>query len=349
MMSQNVQQFGPVTLARARSAADLKRLLRDPWLEADRIIIKPNWAGTDLGVFTDSDTLRMLLEVLDSEIIIAEAYQINRTTVEKSGDIRFSVEGKERNWHWLLKGGWRWVQRNPSWDWFREKGLWDQIRTMDKWFLDEYGFTDLFNEFGVEYINVTEEVWQGRTIDPQQVKKTVEAKFSPVFTDKLYGCVPRKLFDLRGSTFVSFAKVKHYASFTLKNVFGLIPDPLRAWWHGPKNERFDQSINDVNKIYASLFNMYGICEALRYTAVSHPEGEFGEPRMKYNVAKDLGIVSFGRHLVSVDAALFSLLGLDPQKIEYLKLGEEAFGSFDRTIVETARISTGDWFAFRVPF
>ncbi len=29
-MSQNVQQFGSVTLARARSAADLKRLLRDP-------------------------------------------------------------------------------------------------------------------------------------------------------------------------------------------------------------------------------------------------------------------------------------------------------------------------------
>lgn len=348
-MSQNMQQFGPVTLARDRSVADLKRLLRDPWFETDKIIIKPNWVGTDLGLFTDSKTLRMLLEALDSRIVIAEAYQIHRITAEKSRSIRFSVEGKERTWHWLLKGGWGWVQRNPHWNWFQEKGLWNQIRKIDKWFLDEYGFTDLFDEFGVEYVNVTEEVWQGRTADPQKIKKAVEAKFSPVFTDKLYGCVPKQLFDLQGVTFVSFAKVKQYATFTLKNIFGLIPDPLRAWWHGPKNERFDRSVTDINKIYASLFNVYGICEALRYTAVSHPEGKFGEPRMKFNVAKDLGILSFGRHLVSVDAILFSLLGLDPQKIKYIKLGEDVFGAFDRSDVETVKSSAGDWFSFRVPF
>jgi hypothetical protein len=91
--------------------------------------------------------------------------------------------------------------------------------------MDKYGFTDLFNEFGVEYINVTEEAWQGRIANPQQVWKAVEAKFSPVFTAKLYGCVPKKRFDLQGSTCVSVAKVKHYASFTLKDVLGLVPDP----------------------------------------------------------------------------------------------------------------------------
>jgi hypothetical protein len=41
-MSGNVQKFGSVTLARARSSADLKRLLKDPWLKTDTIIIKPN-------------------------------------------------------------------------------------------------------------------------------------------------------------------------------------------------------------------------------------------------------------------------------------------------------------------
>jgi hypothetical protein len=113
-MSQTVQQFGPVTLARARSAVELKRLPKRS-LARSRQGDHQTRAGTALGTFTDSDTLRMLLGVLDSKIIITEAYQINRTTVTQSDNIRFSVEGKERSWHWLLKGGWGWVQRNPCW------------------------------------------------------------------------------------------------------------------------------------------------------------------------------------------------------------------------------------------
>ena len=213
----------------------------------------------------------------------------------------------------------------------------------------QYGFTDLFNEFGVEYVNVTEEIWQGRTADAQEIKETVETRFDPVFVDKLYSYVPQRLCDLRGATLISFAKVKHYATFTMKNIFGLIPDPLIAWWHGPSNKRFDKSVVDINKIYASLFNVYGICEALRYAAVNHPEGEFGEQGMRYNVAKDLGVLAFGRHLVSVDAILFSLLGLDPEKIGYLKLGEEAFGAYERGHVEVAKASAANWFSFCVPF
>ncbi|HKZ94450.1 MAG TPA: hypothetical protein VJ249_07720 [Candidatus Bathyarchaeia archaeon] len=41
-MSRNKQQFGSVKLARARNAADLKRIFKDPWLKTDTVIIKPN-------------------------------------------------------------------------------------------------------------------------------------------------------------------------------------------------------------------------------------------------------------------------------------------------------------------
>jgi len=47
--------------------------------------------------------------------------------------------------------------------------------------------------------------------------------------EELNSMMPKKLYDLRGSTFISFAKLKHYPTFTIKNLFGMIPDPLRPW------------------------------------------------------------------------------------------------------------------------
>lgn len=349
IMSRIKQQFGSVTLGRARNAASLKRLLNDPWLKANTVIIKPNWVQANPGLFTDASTLRLLFETLDSKIVVTEGYQIHRMLSEREVGMKFTVKGKDVDWKWLMRGeGWKWLTEQENWDWFRNTGQWDYLRKQDKSFLEENGFTDLFKEYNAKYVNVTEEVWQGRIASVPEVKKTVETKFAPVFADKLYGYVPQKLYKLRGTTLISFAKVKHYASFTMKNLFGLIPDPARAWWHGPSNKRFDKSLVDINKIYTSLFNVFGFCEALRCTPVSHAQGEFGESGMRYNVVRDLGIVAFGRHLVSLDATLFSLLGLDPGKIGFLKLGEEAFGAYEKGHVEAARASATDWFSFQVP-
>lgn len=43
----------------------------------------------------------------------------------------------------------------------------------------------------------------------------------------------------------------------------MIPDPLRSWWHGTGNRLIAQSILDVNKVYPSMFDMFGICEAIK--------------------------------------------------------------------------------------
>ena len=219
---------------------------------------------------------------------------------------------------------------------------------MDKAFRDEHGFTDLFNEFNVSYVNVTDEVWSERIADPAEVERSVETRFKPVKKDKLYSMVPKKLYDLRGSTFISLAKLKAYASFTIKNLFGMIPDPLRPWWHGPKNSRIATSIVDINKVYHSLFNVYGICEALSTTAVPHPEGKFeGTYTGKYNIVDGLGVVAFGRDPVSLDAILLNLtdrwiMVTDKVNRAPVDLAEEEFGAYDRETLEESKMRVGNW-------
>ena len=333
-MPRNLQQFGSVTVSRARTSADLRQLLKDPWLKTDVFIVKPNWFSPHPANFTDVETLRVLLEALDSRIIVTEAYSMER----QDGSMKFTVDGEEVDW--------RWIMNHPDWDWIKKEGRWDEMRKQDKWFLDEFGFTDLFSEHGVEYVNVTEEVWQGRTANVGKIKKAVETSFAPVFREELYSYVPQRLYDLLGATFVSFGKVKGirgtFPSLTMKNLFGLIPDPLRSWWHGPNDEWLGSSIVDINKIYAALFKVYGVCEALRYATVSDSKGEVEVPWGSYSIAKDLGVIAFGRNLISLDAILCGLIGVDPERVSYIKLGEEVFGFYNRRHVEKAKASK-DWF------
>jgi len=340
-------RFGQTTIAKVSNSDELRQMLVDPWFKSETIVIKPNWVSTEPAGFTDSQTLRMFLEALDSRVVVTECLHIGRSMNLLKEGMSFIVEGKEVNWKWLLKGdGWNWLVESPDWDWFRKGGHWDQIRKEDKAFLDEYGFADLFKEFNVDYVNVTEEVWNGRAADSAEVKMLVESRFTPVQAERLYGMVPKKLCDLRGSTFISLARLKNYASFTMKNLFGLIPDPLRPWWHGPKNSRIARSIVDVNKVYRALFNVYGVCEALNTLAVPSSEGRFGSIYAgRYNIVEGLGLVAFGRDLMSLDAILLSLndhLMLQETNRMALEIAEQEFGSYDRDVLKESKMKVGNW-------
>lgn len=340
-------RFGSTTVAKVSGSDELRQLLVDPWFESETVVIKPNWVTTEPAGFSDSRSLRMFLEALDSHIVVTESLHINRSMNLLKDGMSFTVGGKKVNWRWLLKGeGWNWLVENSDWDWFRKGGHWEQIRKEDKAFLDEYGFSDLFKEFNVDYVNVTEEVWRGRAADPAEVKRLVESRFSPVQVERLYGMVPKKFYDLRGSTFISFARLKNSASFTLKNSFGLIADPLRSWWHGPKNSRIARSIVDVNKVYHALFNVYGICEALNTLAVPSSEGRFDDLYTgKYNIVEGVGLVAFGRNLVSLDAILLNLgdnLTLQANTRLALEVAEQEFGAYDRDLVKEAKMKIGSW-------
>ena len=93
-------------------------------------------------------------------------------------------------------------------------------------------------------------------------------------------------------------------SFTVKNFFGLLPDPLRAYWH----QWFDISLIGIIKVYASLFKVYGICEGISCIPWW---------KEKKKILKDLGILAFGRNLASVDAVLCGLMGIDVEEVSWL--------------------------------
>ncbi|KKL95592.1 hypothetical protein LCGC14_1853030 [marine sediment metagenome] len=332
-MSIPYHKFGQITIAKVSNSDELKQIMVDPWLKSETIIIKPNWVSAAPAAFIDSKTMRMMLEALDSHIVVTESHTHSFNLLEEG--MSFTIRDKNINWKWFTKDdGWNWLIENPDWGWFKKGGHWDKLKKVDKAFLDEYGFTDLFKEFDVSYINVTDEVWNGRIADPTEVKRLVESCFNPVQVDKLYTMVPKKLYDLRGSTFISFTKLKHYASFTIKNIFGMIPDPMRPWWHGKNGSRIATSIIDINKIYHSLFNVYGICEALNATSFPHPEGKFEDLFMgKYNIIKDFGVVAFGRHLVSLDAILLNLTHQWIKEVAEINRvpidkAQEEFGAYD---------------------
>ena len=341
-------RFGATSISRANNANDIRAILDDPWLQTRPIIIKPIWVSQELADFTDARTLRMLFEALDTRIIVTESHMILRHGDGKS----FTVNGTEVNWKWLQKGdGWNWLGQNPDWNWFRQDGHWDYIQEEEQRFLHENGFADLFDEFDVTYINVTDEVWNCRTADPDNVKNLVESRYNPVHMPAFYSIVPQKLFNLRGSTFISLAKLKMYASFTVKNLFGMIPDPCRPYWHGPAGSRIATSIIDINKIYQSLFNMYGICEGLSVTGIPDPDG--GHEAVysgRYSIVKAPGLIISGRDMVSLDAMLLELtkgvinnvpsINQDP-----IILAQEEFGPIDKIAIDKAKIQVGSWFSY----
>lgn len=342
--------FGTTTIAKVRDSRELRQVLAGSLPASETVVVKPNWVSVDPAEFTDADSLRMLFEALDSRLVVTESYCLPRALNIRKDGMSFDAGGRVGNWRWLLKGkGWTWLLEHPDWDWFRQGGHWEHLRQEEQAFLDRFGFTDLFEEFDVTYVNVTEEVWSGRSADPAAVRRLVEARFPPVHEVKLYNLVPQRLYDLRGSTFISLARLKMYASFTMKNLFGMIPDPLRPWWHGPQNCRIAQNVLDVNRVYHALFPMFGICEALRTVAVTHPEGAFeGIYSGRYNIVEGHGVVACGPDLAALDAILLHLS--DPTKrgiAETINRGQinlaaQEFGPVDPQVLDEAKARVQNW-------
>jgi len=322
-----VHRLGSVTVDRVKTGSDLRKSLQMRLPESEVLLIKPNWYSPHPSNFTDADALRMVMEAVDAKVIVVEGYSLDR----QDGSMILKVEGEKVDWGWLM--------RNPGWEWVKEKGHWDQIRRQDRWFRDEHGFTDLFMEQGAEYVNVTEEIWRGDTMESRRAKKRVEGRYPAASTEEIYGFMPRRLVAYMGFPMVSLGRVKgyggEYPSLSLKNMFGLIPDPLRAWWHGPDNARLDQSIIDITKLYDSYFNLYGVNEAVKTLVATDPEGEVRAPWGRYGVRPGHGLVTHGPNLLELDAVTCGLIDVDPGKVTYLRRGVEVFKAYSVDDVKRA--------------
>ena len=125
---------------------------------------------------------------------------------------------------------------------------------------------------------------------------------------------------------ISLPKLKthHWAGITcsMKNLFGTVPGAVYGW---PKNPLHVHGISNSSlDLTATIRPHFAIVDA-----VTGMEGDgpiMGRPRF-------LGFVAMGSDPVAVDATCARVIGLDPEKIDYLKPAAEFLGNIDARRIE----------------
>jgi uncharacterized protein (DUF362 family) len=131
---------------------------------------------------------------------------------------------------------------------------------------------------------------------------------------------------LRADLVVSLAKMKthHWAGATLsmKNFFGLVPGSVYGW---PKNELhhvgIDRSIVELNRIFHRSFAI-----------VDGIVGMEGNGPIQ-GTPKAVGVLVMGADLPAVDATCCRIMGIDPQRVEYLRTAGDHLGIIDESRIE----------------
>jgi uncharacterized protein (DUF362 family) len=272
------------------------------------VIIKPNWSSS--MVYTESEILDWVLSAIEGEVLIVESYAAWRTNL--------FIEHKGPRDDQFLKR--------------LEKQKKSDFKENEKWFLRHSGIDKVLEKHGVEYLNLSEELWANRMCDSDMVADQVEACSSMVENSELYALVPERLYELRGGTLLNLAKPKRslkalHVSLTLKNLFGMIPSPWRGKYHGDDDSLLCMNIVDINRMYNALFDVKGIIEAVYSTSetldnILHPA-----------IHRDMGLIWSGVDTLELDALVSSQLGLNPRQVDYLQLASEKIKQWNENTVE----------------
>jgi len=258
------------------------------------VIIKPNWGFS--VCFTEAEILDWTLEACYGDALVVESY------------------GWARSKDMLVKGEWGSFERAD-------------LRKSDEWFMDYSGIGKVLEKHYVEFLNITEEYWAKRTASPDKIKELLEAKHQPLVETDFLGFVPSRLYEIRDGTLLSLAKVRTleapiWVSLSVKNLFGMIPGPSRAKYHGRNHNRLNQSIVDIYKVYDSLFDIRGVVEAVHTASVRNRD------TMEWQNIENPGFMSASTDPVELDAVISGLLGTDLNEVGYLKLASETFRAWD---------------------
>ncbi|HHU32121.1 MAG: DUF362 domain-containing protein [Zhaonellaceae bacterium] len=264
----------------------------------DLYIIKPNWFDPRPGSYTDAETLDAVFTALPGKKIVIEGHSHSRNDLS----IKITPDNMDEKREW--------------------------IRTQEKEYLNRLGIKDVLDKHNVEYINITEEWWKGKTVPGEVIKGIVESKFTPVGHQEFYQVVPLKLFELKGKTLIDLARVKMSSptcrdfSLTMKNLFGLLPQPSRYKYH----DNLPESIVDINKVYRALFNVLGLCEGVKQAVIFLENGKYSTPWSHFDVVENLGIVACSKELVDLDVFIGRLFNEDLTKRTLVQLARKAFGT-----------------------
>jgi hypothetical protein len=270
-------------------------------IKSEYAVVKPNWVSSQIGEYTEPEILDWLLEALPRQKkIILESYTPWRGLKLVEG---YDHKGQDLT----LEGG---------------KKDWDFYRKQDEYFLQKSGNGAVLQKHKAEYLNITDEVWYGNSVESETIKKLVVAKEKSVKWQELYSYIPKKLFDIRKSaTLISLSKIKTeegipiiYISMSTKNLFGLIPHPSR-WipFHGKDHSSVPEVIKDIYTIYTSIFDKtLWITEGIK-TLVRN----YCQPTQK--IIKNQNLLFIGKDALKVDSEACVELGIDPKKVPHLQI------------------------------
>ncbi|MDI7276129.1 MAG: DUF362 domain-containing protein [Anaerolineae bacterium] len=276
---------------RISGSDDLRLLFDHLGLLGRHVIVKPNWFSLYPGNYTDASILDLVLTALSGPATVVESY----TCMRHDGSREITRRNARSHWDWL--------------------------RQQDAWFLETTGIGAVLERHGARYVNVTEEVWLERVVPQTEIRARVESRYGEVDQPDLCGYVPLSLFELAGSPLLSLGRLKGSWSLSLKNLFGLIPDPLRDRWHGPGDRDLARSIVNINLIYQALFEAVGMVETFAPFALYRDGGQYHTPWGDYDLIPAAGVAFAGTNLPAVDAAVAHALGARPEEIEYLRMAE----------------------------
>jgi hypothetical protein len=238
----------------------------------NRVIVKVTWHGYATGTYTDPAALDLLLSALPAPAIVVEGHTSSR-----------NLDGAGFDWETE-------AQLNRAW-----------IRQQDSEFLRRTGLAGVMARHKAQYINITECFWDEQCATPEKIG-------IPLHHPELAGFIPRDLLHLRGCPFISFAKIKGPTRLAISNLFGLIPHPLRAAWHGPNITHFARVCCDLAKLYGSLFDVVAINEGL-YSAVRWDRRGLYRSRWgNYDLITDAGHLIASRNIAAADILAARLQG-----------------------------------------
>jgi hypothetical protein len=270
----------------------------------ERILVKVTWHGYATGTYTDPAALDLLLGALPAKAVIVEGHTSSR-----------NLSGATFDWETQAR-------ENRAW-----------IRQQDSEYLRRTGLADVLARHHAQYMNVTEAFWDGLCAPVAQISEILEQKRVKLHHPELAQFVPQILFEQRGCPMISFAKFKGPTRLTIANMFGLLPEPLRAVWHGPNITYMARVCCDLAKLYGALFDLHGIAEAL-YSAVRwNRQGLYRSRWGNYDLIHDAGYLTASRRLESADILASRLQGQDVKRSAFFDVVRAELGWDEASAVE----------------
>jgi hypothetical protein len=279
---------------------DFIAAIRDQEINTPYVIIKPNWINDHEGEFTEAEVLEWLLESLpDKKKIVIESYTPWRGLIyqpkNQKDDLLVDLEGGKK---------------------YR-----DFYRVMDENFLQKTRIAEILKKYETEYINITEMVWGDRCVSQNQVIKDIEGKGYSFTFPAFTGYIPLSLYQIRKqSTLISLGKIKRQLFYpkvgfggSIKNLFGLIPDPSRGKYH-PGNDfiGLDKAMTDIFFLYTQLFpNNCWIAEGI----FTIPKEPYTQVR---TIERNQNLLFLGRNPIKVDLEACQVFSLEPNNSEYFR-------------------------------